>query len=191
MTYYEVTMQHSADSLLALSRMQYDLFCTRNRIVRTILSAVLVIIGVLNYSAWWGIMLLAYGCYLTTSTYVSPDRTAHKLTAQIKQSGKPFPCSRYCFENGGLHIFAIPENTELDPLPYSEVERVGENANYFFIFRDQFGGYMVPKEALGDKVDAFRTFIEEKTGKPVALKASPFRRMLARMKRREDEPYHL
>ena len=80
MTYYEVTMQHSADSLLALSRMQYDLFCTRNRIVRTILSAVLVIIGVLNYSAWWGILLLAYGCYLTTSTYVSPDRTAHKLT---------------------------------------------------------------------------------------------------------------
>ena len=52
MTYYEVTMQHNADSLLALSRMQYDLFCTRNRIVRTILSAILVIIGVLNYSAW-------------------------------------------------------------------------------------------------------------------------------------------
>ena len=50
---------------------------------------------------------------------------------------------------------------------------------------------MVSKEALGDKVDAFRTFIEEKTGKPVALKTSPFRRMLARMKRREDEPYHL
>ena len=48
MTYYEVTMQHNADSLLALSRMQYDLFCTRNRIVRTILSAILVIIGVLN-----------------------------------------------------------------------------------------------------------------------------------------------
>ena len=38
---------------------------------------------------------------------------------------------------------------------------------------------------------AYRKFIEEKTGKPVALKASPFRRMLARMKRREDEPYHL
>ena len=140
MTYYEVTMQHNADSLLALSRMQYDLFCTRNRIVRTILSAILVIIGVLNYSAWWGILLLAYGCYLTTSTYVSPDRTAHKLTAQIKQSGKPFPCSRYCFENGGLHIFAMPENKELDPLPYSEVVRVGENASYYFIFRDQFGG---------------------------------------------------
>ena len=191
MTYYEVTMQHNADSLLALSRMQYDLFCTRNRIVRTILSAILVIIGVLNYSAWWGILLLAYGCYLTTSTYVSPNRTAHKLTAQIKQSGKPFPCSRYCFENGGLHIFAMPENEELDPLPYSEVERVGENASYFFIFRDQFGGYMVPKDALGEKVDGFRKFIEEKTGKPVALKASPFRRMLARMKRREDEPYHL
>ena len=106
-------------------------------------------------------------------------------------AGKPFPCSRYCFENGGLHIFAMPENKELDPLPYSEVERVGENASYFFIFRDQFGGYMVPKDALGDKVDGFRKFIEEKTGKPVALKASPFRRMLARMKRREDEPYHL
>lgn len=189
--HFEVTMQHSEDSLLALSRMQYDLFCSRNRIVRTILSAILVVIGAVNYSAWWGIVLLAYGCYLTTSTYVSPDRTAHKLAAQIRQSGKPFPCSRYSFENGGIHIFTLPENEEMDPLPYSEIERVGENTNYFFIFRDQFGGYMVPKEALGDKVDAFRTFIEEKTGKPVALKASPFRRMLAGLKRREDEPYHL
>ena len=188
---FEVTMQHSEESLLALSRMQYDMFCTRNRIVRTILSAVLVIIGVMNYSKWWGILLLAYGCYLTTSTYVSPDRTAHKLAAQIKQSGKSFPCSRYCFEKGGLHIFTMPENEEMEPLPYSEMLRIAENADYFFIFRDQYGGYMVPKSELGSKVDAFRTFIEGKTGKTVALKASPFRRMLARMKRREDEPYHL
>ena len=191
MNSFDVTMQHSEDSLLALSRMQYDLFCTRNRIVRTILSAVLVIIGVMNYSAWWGILLLGYGCYLTTSTYVSPDRTAHKLAAQIKQSGKPFPCSRYVFEKGGMHIFMMPENEETDPLPYSEILRIAENASYFFIFRDQYGGYMIPKEALGDRVDAFRRFIEDKTGKSVALKASPFKRMLARMKHREDEPYHL
>ena len=27
---YEVTMTHTEDSLVALSHMQYDLFCTRN-----------------------------------------------------------------------------------------------------------------------------------------------------------------
>lgn len=188
---FEVTMQHTEDSLLALSRMQYDLFCTRNRIFRTILSLVLLVIGAVNYSSWWGILIMAYACYLTTSTYVSPDRTAHKLAAQIRQSGKPFPCSRYRFENGGMHIFTMPENEPLSPLPYSEIERVGENASYFFVFRDQFGGYMIPKAELGDRVSAFRSFIEEKTGKPVALKASPLRRMLANLKRREDEPYHL
>ena len=38
MLQYDITMEHNEDSLIALSHMQYDLFCTRNFIARNLLS---------------------------------------------------------------------------------------------------------------------------------------------------------
>lgn len=176
MTYYEVTMQHNADSLLALSRMQYDLFCTRQPYRphhpqrNTRHHRRVELLRLVGYSAA-GVRLLSHHQHLCVTG--SHGAQAHRADKAVRQA---FPLLPLLLRERRLHIFAMPENKELDPLPYSEVERVGENASYFFIFRDQFGGYMVPKDALGDKVDGFRKFIEEKTGKPVALKASPFRR---------------
>ena len=76
MIYYQANMQHTEKTLEALSHTQYDLFCTNNRITRTILSVVFIAAGILNLSQWWGILLAAYGCYLTTSTYSSANHTA-------------------------------------------------------------------------------------------------------------------
>ena len=80
MTYYEVTMQHNADSLLALSRMQYDLFCTRNRIVRTILSAILRLVG---YSAA-GVRLLSHHQHLCVTG--SHGAQAHRADKAVRQA---------------------------------------------------------------------------------------------------------
>ena len=79
-------MQHDEKTFEALSRMQYDLFCSSNRITRTILSILLIAAGIVNFTQWWGILLAAYGCYLTTSTYSSANHTAHRLAEQIKNS---------------------------------------------------------------------------------------------------------
>ena len=106
---FEVEMQHTEESLQALSHMQYDLFCTKNRVVRSVLSLGFVILGVVYFSHWWGVLAIAYGCYLTTSTYASANRTAHKLTAQIKAAGTGFPGSRFLFDNDGMHIRPLPE----------------------------------------------------------------------------------
>ena len=93
MIYYKIEMHHNEKTFESLSRMQYDLFCASNRITRTILSILLIAGGIINLSEWWGILLAAYGCYLTTSTYSSANHTAHKLADQIKKSGMPFPAS--------------------------------------------------------------------------------------------------
>ena len=87
MIYYKIEMHHNEKTFESLSRMQYDLFCASNRITRTILSILFIAGGIINLSEWWGILLAAYGCYLTTSTYSSANHTAHKLAEQIKKSG--------------------------------------------------------------------------------------------------------
>ena len=186
MTYYEVEMHHSEESFESLAHMQYDLFCKSNRTVRTLLSLAFVIAGVLNFSSWWGILLVAYGCYLTTSTYSSANHTAHKLTAQIKESGMPFPASRYVFRDKAMDVIPLPAGEKKDSsLAYADICRLGEDMEYFYLFRDQFGGYMVPKAALGEKVPDFRLFLEERSGLVFHARSAPIIRVLHRISARK------
>lgn len=182
--FYKIKMQHDEDSLVSLSRMQYDLFCTSNRVVRSLLSLVFIILGIVYASNWWGILLVAYGCYLTTSTYSSSNHTAHKLADQIKASGCGFPCSEYLFEEDRLRIITLPEGEELDALPYAQILRLGEDTGNFYIFRDTYGGYMIPKETLGDEAEAFRQFLVSKTGQRFYSRQAPIIRLLSRLSRR-------
>ena len=189
---FEVEMQHTEESLQALSHMQYDLFCTKNRIVRTALSLGFVVLGVVYFSHWWGVLAIAYGCYLTTSTYASANHTAHKIAGQLKESGMPFPHSRYLFGKEAIRIISLPGDEELDPLPYSQVCGLGEDNQNFYIFRDRYGGYVLPKEKLAGREEAFRSFVEGKTGKFFRRRRqAPIRRLIQWMKKRENEAYHL
>ena len=119
MIYYKIEMHHNEKTFESLSRMQYDLFCASNRITRTILSILFIAGGIINLSEWWGILLAAYGCYLTTSTYSSANHTAHKLAEQIKKSGMPFPASRYEFRENHLEVYSLPKNTRESTLAYN------------------------------------------------------------------------
>ena len=83
MAAFDITMKHTEESLESLAHMQYDLFCGSNRLVRTLLSAGIVLLGVLMHERWWSILAIAYGCYLTTSTYASANHTAHKIAGRL------------------------------------------------------------------------------------------------------------
>ena len=192
MAAYKIKMTHTERTLESLAHMQYDLFCRRNRIVRQLISVAAMVFGVINFSAWWGILLIAYGGYLITSTYSSSNRTAHKLAEQIEASCLGYPRSEYVFEDKAMYIFSPSDKKEVnEPLFYSNIKSIGEDSSYFYIFRNEFGGYMIPKEALGDKLTAFRDFIEKKSGQAVINPRSPLKRLLASLRRRENEPYHL
>ena len=181
---YKVKMQHNEESLLSLSRMQYDLFCKSNRIVRSLLSVFFIILGLAYSSAWWGILLIAYGCYLTTSTYSASNHTARKLAAQIKASGCGFPSSEYLFEEDRLRIITLPEREELEALPYSSILRMGEDTEHFYLFRDSYGGYMIPKAALGEQLQDFRQFLASRTGQDFRSRQAPILRLISRLTRR-------
>ena len=178
MVHYNVTMRHSEQTFEKLAHMQYDLFCKSNLIVRTILGIGAVVYGIANLSAWWGVLLIAYGSYLATGKYNSANHTAHKLVKQIRESGMDFPASRYVFRENSVEIIPLPENANGVPLVYTEIHRLGEDLEYFYMFRDQYGGYMIPKAELGEKTGEFRGFLEKKAKQSFNTQMSPLLRLM-------------
>lgn len=185
MAKFQVKMQHDEDTLVALSHMQYDLFCVRNRVTRSFLSVALIILGV-TLNGWWSLPAVGYGCYLVTTTYAASNRTARRIAEQLRESGQPFPCSEYFFEKNAMRIVTQPDGEELDPLPYSGVLKLGEDRQAFYLFRNQYGGYMIPKEELGERAGAFKSFVEERTGKLFQGRVTPLERLRAALYERKN-----
>lgn len=179
MIYYQATMQHTEKTFTSLAHMQYDLFCKGNQVARSLISLGALIVGVLNFSQWWGALLLLYASYMMSSKYAQANHTAGKLVKGIKAAGLDFPVSRYLFRENAMEIITMPENTALgEPLMYSDVYRLGEDGDYFYLFRDQYGGYMIPKKELGGKEEEFRLFIEEKTAQSFHARVPPVVKLL-------------
>lgn len=192
MPYFKATIQHNEKTFEQLAHMQYDLFCKRNRYTRTLLSMVLVVVGLANSETWWGFPLIGYAWYLISSTYASSNHTARKLSRRIKEAGLDFPSSRYEFGDEGMTVITLPENKPLGkPLLYGDFRRLGEDGDYFYIFRDEHGGYMIPKSELGSKEDEFRSFIEKKAGQRFRSKVAPVVKLIRKITDRKKEPYHL
>ncbi len=191
MALYEIRMKHTEETLTALAHMQYDLFCSSNRIARTAVAAGLFVFGALNYTEWWGLMLIAYGSYLMSSKYAAANRTAKQISKQIKEAGGEYPSSKYIFEENRMRVITLPNNSEIDPLPYSKIAGLGADLYNYYIFQNEYGGYMIPKAELGEKSAEFKAFIEKKTGKMFVSKRSRFVGLREWMRKRSSEPPHL
>ncbi len=189
---FEVEMRHDRQSLTALAHMQYDLFCTRNRAARGLLSLTLIVIAIFYGGGnWWSLLIIAYACYLTTSTYAASNRTARRIADQLEQAGQPLPASRYIFEKNSMRIIDLNSGEELDPVPYRDIFGLGEDRDALYIFRSQYGGYRIPKEALGERENTFRRLVENKTGQLFIRRLTPLNRLRNWLHARETEPTHL
>lgn len=182
MIHYQATMRHDEKTFQLLAHMQYDLFCKKNLVVRTVISIAAMGAGIINYSEWWGVLLIVYGSYLTSSKYAQANHTAGKIVKGIKDAGLQFPVSRYLFRENAMEVITMPENASLgDPLMYESVAKLGEDADYFYLFRDRFGGYMIPKKEIGKEVDDFRFFVEQKCGKSFQTQIAPVFKLIRKI----------
>ena len=189
---FEVEMRHDRQTLTALSHMQYDLFCQRNRMARGLLSLTLIVIAIFyGGGSWWSLLIIAYACYLTASTYAASNRTARRIADQLEQAGQPLPASRYIFEKNKMRIIDLNSGEELEPMAYGDVFGLGEDRDALYLFRSQYGGYRVPKEALGERQEAFRRMIQNRTGKLFLRRLTPLNRVRSWLHARESEPTHL
>lgn len=203
---FKLRMQHTEETLTALSRMQYALFCGANRTARTVISLALLLLGIRYMERWWGMLVIAYGGFLLVSTRQAATRPARKMIEQMKAGNVPMPASTYSFYRAGLVVtpldlekpaeapvydvdegedygskpvqgVALGENEQF--LPYSKVYRLGEDSESFYIFRDQYGGYAVPKQLLGEREEEFKSFIEQHCDQTFRSGSSPVQRLMA------------
>jgi len=187
---FEVTTRHSAETFKKLARMQYTLFCRRNFVVRSVIALGCAVAGAFNMNTVWGVLLLIYGAYLFSSKYAQADHTARKLSSAIEAAGDDYPASRFTFGEKEIRIVSLSGEKSESSLKYSEILRIGEDREYFYLFPTQYGGYMLPKSALGDKAEDFAEFMEKKTGKYIRT-PSPLEEVMETVKSRNNEPPHL
>lgn len=190
--FFSVTMKHSEESFTDLAHAQYDLFCRRNYVVRMLLSAVFIFIGAVKIDKWYSILLIAYGGYLMTSKYSSANHTARKLTKHLSEAGLPFPESEYHFYKERMEVISLPDREQLTPLYYANIVKLASDLRYFYLFRNESGGYMIPKDQLGEEPNLFRDFIEKKTGKTfISRRGSAFSKLGGSIRKRENLPDRL
>ena len=188
----EVEMRHDRKTLVALSHMQYDLFCGRNRAARSFLSMMLIVTAVVYGSgSVWSLLIIGYGCFLMTSTYAASNRTAHRIADRLEAAGQPLPASRYVFEKNRMRIYDLNGGEELDALPYGEVLRLGEDTGAYYLFRNEYGGYRIPKEQLGEREEEFRSFLQNETGLLFIRRLTPLNRARQWLHARRRAPTRL
>lgn len=167
MIYYQVTMQHTEKTIRSLAHMQVDMFAGVQKALRSIISIAMVLFGLANSEQWWGFALLAFGCIFFTGTYGKANQTAMTIVQKINEHGLEFPSSRYTFTENGMTITILPEkaNEKDELLPYNKIICIGEDREYFYLFPNEYGGYMISKEQLNKSETDFRQFIQNRTGR--------------------------
>jgi hypothetical protein len=182
----ETELSHSR--LTGLAHMQYDLFCVKNRISRTLVAIGAIGTGALYMPAWWSFLLIAYGGYLLTGRYNQANHTVNQVEKTIEASGLGYPRDRLEFTPSCLRIIPQPaKNEEITVLRYRDIFGIGEDGENYYIFRDRFGGYVVPKEELGDREQEFRDFLENVSDKHINRPQIPFLSLRARIMDRHTE----
>lgn len=187
--YFKVNFTHSEETFKALAHMQYDLFCKRNLVARTLVALACLGVSVIYLDRWWAYILIVYGVYLATGRYNQANHTARKLVKGIQDAHLPFPSSSYFFEEDRMRVISRPDGDALTPLMYDKIVRLGKDNLYYYLFPNEHGGYMIPKEALGDKEQEFTDFMTEKTGQIFCTKRTPpVRRFIQYIKYHRTHP---
>lgn len=153
---FTVRMEFDDDAIRLMFKTEYFTYEKLRLLLRYVIAAGLIFAAALSTLLMpvKTIMLLV-GAWL----FVTPDFPSKVLAeGVIEKRGGQKSTVEYRFTGKGIHIGSQAG------IPYGEIDRLVEDDRYFYIFRDRQNAVMTPKEALSD-AQAFRAFIQEKTGK--------------------------
>lgn len=158
-------MQHDTATVKRLSAVQFRTFSAARRFVLYALSLVLILFGfglIYDLGSPWRYIPLAFGCilFVNVGTFagLKADRTLHA----IRQQGGQFPCTKMVFGDSSIRI--TEEGSKSHSMKYTDILRLAEDREYYYLFVTTEAAYMVPKEQIRDN-PAFRTHLEQKSKK--------------------------
>ncbi len=181
--YFRATMAHSKDSYLALTKMQYQQYGSKFRMLLYQLGSMFVVGAVLFEKSLFTMILLMLGCWLIVSGNYLPIIRAERL---VRHAGGKYPKTEYCFREEFLEYGnAIESGT----LPYDGIIRMTQDENYCYLFIENKAAHVIPKADLRpNDFEAFETFLFEKTGQGWYIKrAAMVEALLARKAQKEQK----
>lgn len=142
------SMQHTAETIQRLSKMQYDTFCIKQKIAQLACGLILIYIGfIMKSSLVIASLCILFGCLLATGLNLQPRHRANKVIAAMKGN---FPKTDYLFTADDFKILADDEET----IPYDRLVHLGEDEGYLYLYISSSSAYMIDKKTIGDLKNA-------------------------------------
>ncbi|MDD3347673.1 YcxB family protein [Oscillibacter sp.] len=157
---YAASIQHSEETFLRLSKIQYDAFCGGRKGGAIVLALAAFFCGVFGgLNSALSMLLVFAACWMLVSLGLPARRNGEKMIRMAKGN---YPETFYTFEPEEIKLRC--GNQELT-VGYRDVYAFFEDGAYFCFFLNRQSGYLVPKAALQPKkVNEFRDFMQKKTG---------------------------
>ena len=175
---FTAQIHHTADTILRMFRTREDTFHFGQKVLMSLGGVALAVLGVWNFSSIAGIVMTMVGCWLLTSLNFQAKNSADNIK---KALGGQYPTNRYEFYDD--HFVLLAQNQ--DVVGYQKLMRLVEDDGYCYLFINEQACYMLEKASLGEEREAFRAFMEKKTGmrwtKPYKLSTFNLRTIRAMM----------
>lgn len=160
--YFEAIMVYDDDTIRRMFKTEYYTYERLRLVGRYVLAIALIAAALLSgMPTIPQAICLMIGAWL----FISPDFPS-KVRAEgvIQQRGGQTSMVEMTFDGKAIGI-----GNGLT-IAYDEIDRLIEDNQYYYIFRDRQTAVMVPKGGVRNGSDeAFRSYIEEKTGKAFAV----------------------
>lgn len=160
----KIIMQHDDNSIRKLAKVQDKVFYMYRTVIEYILCIIFLLLGVgaiYDIGTPYRYLLLAAGAMFIANIGFLPKYKADKVIRAIQHHG--------CYPKTGMQFFksyiAITEygnNTHSLQRNYNCIEKMVEDADYFYLFLNNRTAYMIPKNQIR-RVDEFKQFLEERT----------------------------
>ena len=137
-------MQHSAETIRQLSKMQYDTFQIWRKIAQVACGAILIYLGLaMSSSLIIAAICMLFGCLLFTGTDMPARHRADKV---IKALDGKYPRTDYIFRDRSFEICADSHET----IPYASLIHLGEDKGYLYLYISRTSAYMIDKSSIED-----------------------------------------
>lgn len=154
---YTGYIRHSYDTILRMCKTQYGINNFKNRVLILFGGALLAIVGLPIIGSLIGLLMVMIGCFMITSV----DMPARMQADDVKKAlGGKYPRNSYDFYDS--HIAVIAQNQDI--LNYDRIIRLVEDEMYCYFWISKSASYMMEKQSMGRELDAFKDFMEKKTG---------------------------
>lgn len=155
---YCAVMVFDDDAIRRMFRMEYDTYKPMRRLTWLCIAAVLILLAVFTkIPDVVKVLCLFAGCWLITCRDF-----ASRVQAEGVLEKRGGISSNVSLRFADLEIYGDSKLI----FSYQEVDKLVEDTDYYYIFKDRQSAVMVPKLGLRpNRLDDFRSFMEKKTNK--------------------------